>query len=116
MTDARRFPVHHFLSVNNVSPQRFADGLMSEADAEHRHLACESLADELEQNSRAIWTPRTGREDNRVGAKGEDGIDRCAVAASSRHIAAEDLKVLHEVVGERVVVVEHENLHGSHSF
>lgn len=39
MTDARRFPVHHFLSVNNVSPQRFADGLMSEADAEHRHLA-----------------------------------------------------------------------------
>ena len=55
-------------------------------------------------------------ENNRVGAKGEDGIDRCAVAASSRHVAAEDLKVLHEVVGERVVVVEHENLHGNPSF
>lgn len=34
MTDVRRFSVHHFLSVNNVSTQRFADGLMSEADAE----------------------------------------------------------------------------------
>lgn len=70
-------------------------------------MACESLADELgAEFPRFPDAPDPGRENNRVGAKGEDGIDRCAVAASSRHVAAEDLKVLHEVVGERVVVVE----------
>ena len=109
--DLRGFAVHHALRVNDLHPEHFSDRLVAEADAEHRDLLAGARLDEVRENSGFRRLPRAGRKNERIGAESEHLLRGRAVVADGHHLSPEHLQVLHDVVGEGVVVVEHDELH-----
>src|SRR5215207_889965 len=86
------------------------DGLVAQADAEHRHVTGER-ADHLQRHARLVRRPRPRRDDDAVGPYLLlDFPDRHLVVATHLHLRPQLAEVLHEVVGERVVVVYQQNL------
>jgi len=59
--------------------------------------------------------PWARRDDETVGREHHRFLGRDRVALSYEHLGSELFQQVHEVVGERVVVVDHEDAHGSES-
>ena len=108
--DRAGFAVHEAFRVNNLSPERLTDRLMTEADSEHRNLAGEA-GDGFEGDSCGIWVSGTRGDHKRFRMKGFDFRNRGLVVAFHHDVRAEHVEVLDDVVGEGVVIVNHEN-HG----
>src|SRR5262249_37707441 len=85
-----------------------------EADAEDRQPACE-FADRLDRDTGFGRRARPRRDHEPSDAAGHalaQFVDRDFVVAKHLDIGAEFAEVLHQVVGEAVVVVDHQQLHG----
>src|SRR6516165_9918517 len=106
--------VHELRSAHDVAAERRADGLVSQADAEDGQFAGEVL-DERDADARLLRRARARREQNAVGMKRLDFLWRELVVPAHRHLGAKFTHVLHQVVGEGVVVVENENHSRKHS-
>ncbi len=89
-----------------------ADRLVPKADPQHRDRWTQPLH-ELDADARLLRPGRSGRDDDGVGPLRVDLVDRDLVVARDGDIGADAGEQLHEVVGERVVVVEQEDLHAS---
>ena len=113
--DLRGLAVHHARRAHDVAAVELADALQAEADAEHGHTA---LAE--------VRGSRRSRGRHRPGGPGPgemstaSGRDRVHLVEGDRVVAVHDrfgaqlTEVLHEVVNERVVVVDHEDAgHGA---
>ena len=99
--------MHEAFRVDDPRTERLRDGLVSEADAEERQLARERL-DGGERDAGGVGVAGTGREDERLGLERPDAVHVDFVVAHHVHLRAQSPEVLDEVVGERVVVVDHE--------
>src|SRR4051812_28658180 len=85
---------------------------MPEAHTQQRRSRAE-LADDFIANAGFVWRARTGRDDDFLGLHCGDFVDGDFVVALYHGHSAEFPEVLHEVVGEAVVVIddqEHGNL------
>src|SRR5581483_5423645 len=110
--DHRGLAVHDLARAHDTRAERLTDALVAEADAEYRDLAAE-LPHECERDARLIRGAGAGRDDDARGRSLADFLDRECVVAHDLDVFAELAQVLDEVVGEAVVVVDHEN-HGAH--
>ena len=105
--DAARLAVHETLGGDDARAERLRDGLVPEADAEERHLAGE-FPYGGERYAGRVRIAGAGREDDRLRLEGGDAREVDLVVADHLHVRPKPSKLLHEVVGERVVVVNHQ--------
>src|SRR5271170_4116453 len=106
--DAAGFAMHKLRGADDVASEGCADGLMAEADSEDWPLAGEAL-DERDEDAGVLRRTGAGREHEALGIEGLDLVDGELVVAADDHVGAEFTHVLHQVVGEGVVVVEDED-------
>ena len=96
----------HFAAVD------IEDALVAEADAEHRDLARER-ADDVARDASIVRGAGAGRDNDAVGVERGAFFERDLVISMDDDILAQFAEVLVEVVGEAVVVVDHEGCHRS---
>ena len=108
--DLARFAVDEPLGLADLAPERLDDRLVAEADAEGGNLRPQAL-DELEADTRS-FRPSRPRRDHEVARSTALGLrDVDLVVADDLDLGTELLEEMREVVGEAVVVVDHQQ-HG----
>ena len=108
--DRAGLAVHQVLGADDLSAESGADGLMSEADAEHGNFAGE-VADDVDADAGVLRGAGAGGDDDALGMHGGDFGDGHLVIAAHFDVSAQFSEILDEVVGEGIVVVEDED-HG----
>ena len=101
--------MHHVRRAHDVAAVELADALQPEAHAEHRHAVLAEVPDRLVREAGVGGPARTGRDQHRVGRERVHLVERDRVVAVHDRLRAQLPEVLHEVVDERVVVVDHEH-------
>ena len=91
-----------------------SDRLVAEADAEDRRAAAEA-ADHLLGDPRVLRPARPGGDHDRLRSGALHGIRVEGVIAANVHLGSQLPQVLHEVVGERIVVVDDEDHESPHA-
>src|SRR5919204_5559341 len=81
---------------------------MPEADAEDRRVLAQP-ANDVQRHARVVRGAGTGRDDDALGRERRHALRVDGVVAHHAQLGAELTQVLHEVVGERVVVVDDED-------
>ena len=107
------------LAVDGLVPDDRAaeglrQGLVAQADAQRRYPGLGEAPDGLERDARLVGRAGAGRDDHAVGAALEELVDGGGVVAHDVDLRAELPQVLHEVVGEGVVVVDHQDARHGH--
>src|SRR5262249_38293309 len=105
MLDLACFAVEEFRSPDDLAAERSADRLMPQAYTENGDFAGQALY-QLHGNSRFTRSARARRNDDALGLAANDFVDGDFVVAMHFHVAAQLAKILREVIGERVVVVQ----------
>ena len=95
------------LRTHDLAAERLADRLMAQADAENRHLPA-SLLDDFQRHAGLVRRARPGRDHDALRRQLANLLDRQLVVARDAHVLTQLAEVLHEVVGEAVVVVDHQ--------
>ncbi len=103
--NARHLAVHRRWRAHDVAAERLPDRLMAKADAKHRRRFARR-ADEIETDARFVRRAGAGREDDRVRLVGEHIGDGDLIVAPHRHVRPQLAKVMDEVEGEAVIVVD----------
>src|SRR2546428_8387730 len=115
--DLLRLSVHRLSCAHHLPPERLPDALVPEAHAEDGHHALRpgksvqpaSAGDQLQADPGLVRRAGARREHQPLRPAGEDGRGALAIAAQHLHRSAELAEALHEVEGERVVVVDDED-------
>ena len=94
-----------------LPPNSADERLVAEADAEHRRARFGECPDRGAGDSGLGRRAGPGRDDHAVRAAREQLVDAGRVVAHNVDLRAELAQVLDEVVGERVVVVDDQDLH-----
>ena len=103
----RGLAVHESSGPHHHPPIDMSDALMTEAHAEHWQLRPD-LGDDFVGDARFLGRAGPGRNDDGLGLQCLDGFQRDLVVALHNRFRAELTKVLDEVVGERIVVIDNE--------
>ena len=109
--------MHQLLRANDVATQRRTNALVTQADAQNRQLAHE-VANRRYRNAGLVGGAGAGRHHQAVGLARGDFFQRDFVVAEDFDLGTQLAKVLDDVVGEAVVVIDHQQLdlvHGAHS-
>jgi hypothetical protein len=106
----RGLAVGRLRGAHDLAAEGLGDGLVPEADAEHRHPAAE-VANDVHRNAGLVGGTGAGRDDDVIGGEGLDVAHRERVIAEDAQVGAERAEGLGEVIGKRVIVVDHQN-HG----
>src|SRR5262249_27896548 len=110
--DLRGLAVHDPRRADDPAAEHLAHALMAEAHAEQGRCAGES-PDHVHRDPGLVRRARPGRDRARVRRPLGDRVEPDRVVALDRDLGAELAEVLREVVGERVVVVDQQELHGA---
>src|SRR5215203_412829 len=84
-----------------------AQGLMAEADAEQGHGGAQP--EQVEAHPGVLGPAGAGRQHDAVGLPGQHRLRALGVVAQHLHLRSGRRQQLHEVVGEGVVVVDHQD-------
>ena len=107
--------VQQFRRAVDRRAEGLAERLVAETDPEHRDALLGAVADDLDAVPRVTRVSRSGRHQDAVGLHRRDVGRRHFVVATHRHLGAQFGHVLDEVVDERVVVVDDEDVQrGAH--
>src|SRR5512133_3668960 len=109
--DGRRLAVDGHVA-HDATAEGLRHRLMTEADTESRHAGLREAAGDRERHAGLVGRARPGRDDDAIEGALEQLVDDRAVVAHDLELAPQLAQVLDEVVGERVVVVDHEDPHG----
>ena len=110
VSDAARLAVQERLRLADLASEGLDDRLMAEADPEGRDGRPEP-PDQLHRDARILRASGAGRDDEPVGCERLRLLHRDRVVAEDLDLGAELLEQMDEVPRERVVVVEHQDLH-----
>src|SRR5262249_9104851 len=102
------FPMHESRRAHDFSAEDFTDRLVSQAHAKNRRRFVEIPNDVL-GDAGVYRRSRSGRNDDARGFESLDFFDSDLVVAMNAQLLSQLAKVLHEVVGEGVVVIDHQN-------
>src|SRR5262245_56328143 len=105
MNDLARLAVQDALGAHDLAAVDVAEALMSEAHAQHRHAAREAL-DHVVGHPGLARRLGSGRNDEPVGMLALQGVGRDLVVTIDARVAPQIAQRLHQVVGERVVVID----------
>ena len=103
----RHFAVHQRFGAHNMAAKGFADGLMAQANAHNRQLAGKML-NRGHRNAGLARRTGAGAYHQILGLERFDFGRRDVVVAAHQHFLAELGEILHDVVGEAVVIVYHQ--------
>ena len=101
--------VHDLLGGDDLRPESLADALMAQTDAQHGNALCGGLADQFGHDPGAGGTAGAGGKDDGFGVHGEDLVGSDFPVALDDDVGFQRVEQMHEIIGERVVVVENEN-------
>src|SRR4051812_41206370 len=108
--DLRRLAVHRHVP-HDAPAERLPERLVAEADAKRRHAGLREATHGLDRDPGLVRRAGAGRDDDAVVAPCEQLVDRRGVVADDVEVGAQLAQVLNEVIGERVVVVDHQDFH-----
>jgi hypothetical protein len=100
------FSVHDFFSAHNVTTKNGAYRLLSKANAKYWQLPGKVL-DNLHGYSRLFWRTRARGNTNAGWGKPLNTLDINFIVAMHLDLGAQLPKVLNNIPGEGVIVVEH---------
>src|SRR5579872_6681506 len=106
--DCAGLAMHDMSCADHTAPECFADRLVSEAHSQHWNLTGE-MADQLDADSCLMRRTRAGRDHNSLRTQAFDLADGHLIVAANLDLGSQLADVLHQVVGERIVVVEYKN-------
>ncbi len=106
--------MHQARGPHDAASVGLADGLVPEAHAEDRQRPAER-AEQLERDAGLVGGAWARGNEQPVGLLGADPRDVDPVVPVDLHLGAELAEVLHQVEGERVVVVDHQNARSRHA-
>ncbi len=101
------FAMHEVFCADDFTSKNLADGLVAEADAEDGS-GVTKLADDITTDASFVWRAGARGDANALGGEFADFVDAHSIIANHLHFRAKLAKVLHEVVGEGVVVIDNE--------
>ena len=101
--------VHDTGGAHDLAAEGLADGLMAEAHAEDGQATGE-MADHVQGDPGLVRRVRPRRQADPIGRKSLDAGQIDGIVAHGVDIFTEFAEILDEVVGERVVVVDHQQL------
>src|SRR5467141_3616131 len=110
MAHGRYLAVHDALRAHHLAAKHLPDRLVPQTDTENGHPPGQAF-DQFERDAGALGRARPGGDDNGARRERLHLVDADLVVADHAHLGAELGEVLHQVVGERVVVVDHQH-HG----
>ena len=99
VADGRRLAVHDLLGTHDAAAEDFADRLMTEADAEERHLAFRRFDQRL-KIARILRQPRTRREDHGLVSRRQHILGRCGIVSHDLDLCAEGCEKLVDIIGK----------------
>jgi hypothetical protein len=99
--------VHQLLRPQYLPAEGGADALVAKANTQDRKLAGK-VPDRLDRDSRFGRRARSRRNDQQVRLAFGDACHRDLVVTEHFHLRTQFAEVLHQVVGEAVVVVDHQ--------
>ena len=100
--------MQQFASLADLAAERLDDRLVPEADAERGGRRREP-ADDLDRRARVCRAARAGGDDEMRRREPRRGLCVDRVVPPHDHFRAELPEQVHEVVGERVVIVDDQN-------
>lgn len=106
MIDLGSLAVHDPAGADDLAAKNLADRLMAKTNAEDRDLAGEK-SDDFFREARIFWCPGAGRDDDPFGPQFLDLRDAYFVVAIDLELFAQLAEILDEIIGERVVVIDH---------
>ena len=101
--------VHHALGPDDCAAKGLHDALVPEANTQDGHLSGQGL-DQVHADARVVGCAGTGRDDQALRLQRDRLGDGNLVVAHHMHLGAQFPEGLHDVVRERVVVVD-EQMH-----
>src|SRR3954451_6117571 len=107
MADGGGLAVHQPRRPVDGGAERHAERLVAEADAQQRDAG--PCPEELQADPGVLGAAGAGREDDPLGPAGQQRLDALGVVAHHHDLRARPGEHLHQVVGERVVVVDHQD-------
>src|SRR5262245_65700775 len=87
--------------------KRHGQGLMAKADAKERDTPAE-MPDCLNRHTRFHWCAGSWRNVDTAGVERLNLVDRNLIVTKYLNILTQFPKVLHEVIGEGIIVVDHQ--------
>src|SRR6266404_1194759 len=108
MMNLAGFAVEQFGGANDFAAERRADSLVAETNAEDRKFSSEA-ANQINADAGILWSARPGRNHDAFRLAARDFLNRNFVIAMYFDVAAQLAKVLRQVIGERIVVIEQQN-------
>jgi hypothetical protein len=104
------FPMHDPLRPDHLGAENLADTLVTQANAKHGDAGTQG-AHHVQADTRLVRRARPGRNHDSLRLHFCNFIDRYRVVAHGFHFRPQFTQVLHQVVSEGVIVVDHED-HG----
>src|ERR1700687_5217953 len=104
--------VHQVLRAHHLASEGCADGLVSEADSQQRHVAlapARKMTDQFDADAGFLRGAGSGRKHDAFRVHLLDLSYGDFVVAANLYLGAQFAKVLDEVVSERIVVIEDED-------
>src|SRR5260370_1165516 len=102
----RGLAMHQPARADDLRAERLADTLMTEAHAENRHLA-RHLAQDAERDTSLGRRARSRRDYDCARPERAHSGDVDRVVALHNYFGAEFAEILHDIVGKRIVVIDH---------
>src|SRR5271165_1467091 len=106
--DWRGFPMHDAVSSDYLSPIDLTDALMPKTNAQHGDPR-PKMTNKIVADPSLIRCSRSRRNADFLGAQLLNLIDGCPVIPPHHQFRAEFAKILNQVVGERVVVIQYQD-------
>src|SRR5581483_12291045 len=106
VANQRSLSVHQLRSTRNLRPENLGNALMAEADAKNRDFKSKFF-NQCWTNSGVLRAARARRNANALRAHRPCLFHRDLVVAFHCDFRAELAEVLHQVVSERVVVIDY---------
>lgn len=97
--------MHHRLRTHDIAAERFAHGLMAEAHA-HDGQSAGKVLHGRNRNACFFRGARAGADDQILRFQGFDFFDGDFIVAANQNFLPQFGKVLDDVVGEAVVIVD----------
>jgi hypothetical protein len=107
MMNQRGLPMHEPLRPDHIAAEDFPHALMSETDAQDRAVWGKT-ADHFTADAGFRWGAGPRGDANPLGIQGRDFIQGDPVIALHEERGSQFAEVLHEVIGEGVVVIDDE--------
>src|SRR5258708_7660655 len=108
MLHLTRFAVHKVGCAYDFPAESSPQSLMAQADAQNRQFAGQ-MPEKIDADTCLLWGTRPGRDHNTLRAHGLNFFDRDLVVAADYHFRTQFAQILHQVVGERIVIIEHKH-------